>query len=221
MIVGAIVLIATLLAPPSAGSAAPRAAPTARDTVPIEWKASRPLRWSDFRAPVPDPSPTHAALTGCTLSITTDVALSTRSQGNGWHCTLTLGPSRAIAAFQPSKSWAKPDDRTDALLAHEQIHFDLAHIQARRAAARLLREFGSRSFIGLGADEAAANAAARAKFDKAFATLTREEHETLARRNREYDEQTAHGTKDADQKRWAEQIERELLELGEPRRSTR
>jgi len=180
----------------------------------IPWSVDRPLRWSDFRGAVPAPTP-HAAFTECKLRITADVSITTTPQGNGWHCTVKLGPSSTSAVFEPSKSWSKPDLRSDALLAHEQIHFDLAHIQARRAAVRVVRDLGSRSFTAFAEDESRAIEAAQSKFNDAFTKLTREEHETLGRRNRQYDEETAHGMKSAEQQRWADAIARELRELGE------
>lgn len=193
-------------------------APRVAGLRPIPWRASRPLKWSDFRGPVPDGGP--SAFTECTLTIKTASSTTTLERGGWWSASVVLDRVSADAVFEPSRSWVRPGAGSDALLAHEQIHFDLAHIQARHAIAAISTALGERRFTAGGPDEGSALAAARAKFDREVERLTRAQHEALARRNREYDEQTSHGSNAAEQRRWSEMIDRELRGLGEPR-STR
>ncbi len=203
-------------APPAPGRTGERGPAGARRAAPIPWRFDRPLRWSDFLGTAPEPSP-HLAFTETTLGIRTSSQVITREDRLGWTAFVSLDKVDAEAVFEPSKSWVAAGGRTDAILAHEQIHFDLAHLEALRATKRILRELGDRRFTARGPDEAAAAASARRAYDREIDRLTREAHETLARRNRQYDEETSHGANDAEQRRWAGMIDRELREAGVPR----
>ncbi|MBX3356370.1 MAG: hypothetical protein KF724_11810 [Phycisphaeraceae bacterium] len=158
----------------------------------------------------------HAAMTACTLQIHySDRATSEqRTRGGWWTCTVQLASVRTEALFDPSKSWVKADLKSDALLAHEQIHFDLVHIQARRAAARISRELGAKAFTAEAATEREARDLARARWIEEIERLVAEERAELNERNRLYDAETEHGTRAVEQQRWARLVERELRELG-------
>lgn len=198
-------------------SAPPSATRTAE---PIAWRISRPLKWSDFQGSVPsNADPGHAAMTTATLSLSVVVKSTSSQRGAGpWTCEVVLGSVKADAAFEPSKSWVRAGSQRPDLLAHEQIHFDLAHIQAVRAPDAVLRALRGRSFSATAPTEEAALKAARAKLDRELEPLLAAQHQELEERNRQYDAETAHGAKQAEQKRWSDRIERELLDLGVPRR---
>lgn len=233
-------MIVAILLSLSGSSAVSHVAPY-EVAAPIAWSAKRALKWSDFRGAPPSandseqrPSGTpdrerhsgsrssHAALTTCTLRISvTDSASSEQQRGGQWRCTVRLSSVKAEALFEPSKSWVRPGAESTALLAHEQIHFDLGHIQSCRALARITRELASQTFTAQGTDSRMAESAARGKFTRAADRIIAEERAALNARNELYDAETAHGTKPDEQKRWAEMIERELRELGEYRRATR
>ncbi|MBM4112134.1 MAG: hypothetical protein FJ253_01990 [Phycisphaerae bacterium] len=188
-----------------------------RPAASIAWKASRPLRWSDFQGAVPE-NESHAAFTECTLTIKTTSTTTTTPERNGWwSAAVKLDRVSAEAVFQPMKSWVRPGAANDSLLAHEQIHFDLAHLQARASIGAIVLALGDTTFTARGPDEASALAAARSKYDREIERLTKAQHDALARRNREYDEHTSHGSKPAEQQRWSEMIARELRGIGEPR----
>jgi hypothetical protein len=94
----------------------------ARDAVP--WSRDRRLMWSDFRAKPPvDPQP--------------EAALTTYGLFYGVRCTGLRFEFQVTAAFLPNESWVQPqvlDSPADRVrsLAHEQTHFDLTEVHARR-----------------------------------------------------------------------------------------
>lgn len=191
-----------------------------RTEAPISWSAARPLRWSDFRGKVPATA-AHSAETATTLRMQAAMKIVTTRSGTQWECVVTLRELTTEALFEPGQSWVRPAHKSGDLLAHEQLHFDLAHIQARRAATRAARELAPLSFTARAQNEELAVSTARAKFDRALDRFTREEQDALSGRNRSYDADTGHGTKGEEQERWAKLIERELRELGAARRARR
>ncbi len=82
----------------------------------IEWKADRKLTWGDFKAP-PDGASPNAALTSSTIDIEFGF------DDNGLLYAIKC-------RFDRNRSWVKV--RTPAVLAHEQGHFDIAELHARK-----------------------------------------------------------------------------------------
>ena len=83
----------------------------------IQWDASRRLAWDDFKS-VPDNNSSNAALTSSTLSFK-------------YNYDSEKGFSYTIAClFEKNSSWGKV--KTDYILSHEQGHFDIAEICARK-----------------------------------------------------------------------------------------
>lgn len=89
----------------------------------LPWSAKRPLVWADFRATPPSTS-SAAAETAYTLF-------------HGARCTRSRFEFLVVAAFRPKASWVRPAvlkvpaDSVRAL-RHEQTHFDIAELHARR-----------------------------------------------------------------------------------------
>ena len=160
-------------------------------------------------------------MTACTLRISvSDTSTTTLQERDGpWQCSVRLNSARSESHFLPAKSWVREGTQSSALLAHEQIHFDMTHIQGTRAVARLQRELASKTYTSQGADERSAEDAARGKFKRDYDRIIAEEQAALVARNKQYDADTAHGMKPDEQKRWATMIARELRDLGERRRA--
>lgn len=87
-----------------------------KDEELIEWKNSKKLSWSDYKGKVDAGSPA-AASTATYLSIEYNVDRT----------GLTY---KITCSFSKNKSWTR--DKTDHILAHEQGHFDIAEIFARK-----------------------------------------------------------------------------------------
>ena len=115
------VLVAVAIAAFGAESAAQRSRPPAPE--PFAWTADRRLTWSDYLGPA-DITHGAAALTVYAMSI------SSGCNGDFFSFGVT-------SMFQPQRSWVKPVMlfRTvdgDRLLHHEQTHFNLSEVHARK-----------------------------------------------------------------------------------------
>jgi|ADGO01.1.fsa_nt_gi hypothetical protein len=82
----------------------------------IDWSASRKLTWDDFKGPV-DPESKNAALT------TSSINIEFGYDGTGLEYSIKC-------TFNKERSWVRI--RNAEVLAHEQGHFDLAEIHARK-----------------------------------------------------------------------------------------
>lgn len=82
----------------------------------VPWNANRKLVWEDFKAS-PDPHSGNAALTSSSINI--EFGYDDEQLQYSIRC-----------AFDKNRSWVRI--RNNDVLAHEQGHFDLAEIYARR-----------------------------------------------------------------------------------------
>jgi len=155
----------------------------------LPWSAARPLRWSDFQG-VPRQGGDEAARTAYGIYY-------------AWKCRGRAFEFRAIAAFHRQESWVEPAVVQDSAqgprtLRHEQTHFDIAEVYARRMR-RLFREL--------------ADPCARSDRDLTAAAehLLDEERAT----QRRYDAETGHGLRRREQAAWEAEIGRQLRLAGE------
>ena len=88
-----------------------------KDSPSIQWTAARRLAWDDFRSD-PDDNSTNAALTASTIGFKYKY-----DTDNGFTYNITC-------LFEKNISWGRI--KTDYILAHEQGHFDIAEIFARK-----------------------------------------------------------------------------------------
>jgi hypothetical protein len=82
----------------------------------IDWDPSRKLTWADFKGPV-DTASKNAALTSSSINIEFGY------DDSGLEYSIKC-------SFNKEKSWVRV--RNDEVLAHEQGHFDLAELHARK-----------------------------------------------------------------------------------------
>lgn len=82
----------------------------------IEWTASRKLSWEDFKAP-PDPASSNAALTSSSINV--EFGYDDEELQFSIKCR-----------FDKNKSWVRI--RNSVILQHEQGHFDIAELHARK-----------------------------------------------------------------------------------------
>jgi hypothetical protein len=147
----------------------------------LVWQADVPLTRSDFEAP-PDPDSPPYQTAGSKL--TSSIQLS---------CTGDVPDFRVVAEFDRNSSWARPE-MPDRLLRHEQLHFDIAEVYARRSR-REFREI----------DDPCRNAAAVRAMAQRNDALGGEVQ-------RLYDEETGHGTEPEAQADWARKVRILLFE---------
>jgi len=148
------------------------------------WSATRPLTWDDFQGTPPTEGP-EGAKTSYTLYY-------------AWKCRGESFEFRAIAGFRPRESWVKAvvlNDGTQrrTVLGHEQTHFDLAEVHARR----IRRAFAALTHpCGQPDGELSALAQRLAQAEKA--------------EQRRYDAETNHGLIAVKQAAWSLQTRRRL-----------
>ena len=101
----------------------------------ICWQESRPLTWADFQAKeFPKSARSNPALIGALSATTSYLTPNTAA---------TNGPAYLVyAIFIPDSSWVntkriRTAAERAATLAHEQIHFDLSELTARKLRQRL------------------------------------------------------------------------------------
>jgi len=153
----------------------------------IVWSPTRVLDWKDFKA-----KPEGGALGGARIAISHEYSLG---------CRDGVLQARVQAIKQPSKSGVTYRILSSGLasrvgLRHEQLHFDLAEVYARRIR-KLLRELPSPCTQS----DAELNA---------MAERVIKEHWDVQQR---YDVQTEHGQVERHQNEWDRRITSELKQL--------
>lgn len=153
----------------------------------VAWSRGRPLTWGDFLA-----SPRIEGQEGARTAYGLFYAV---------RCVGREFDYRVVAAFLPKQSWVKPGvvgDPAESLrvLGHEQTHFDLTEVYARR-----MRE----AFSGL----PSACAKPEGELDRLAEQFVRDEGVA----QRKYDAETDHGLTLAEQTRWDEDVSTRLIAL--------
>jgi hypothetical protein len=138
----------------------------------FEWSKDRKLTWDDYKGNAVLKRESVAATTSCRLG-------------------LRIDPQKIYVTneFICHQSSVKPTERTPALLAHEQLHFDLCEVYARM----LRKELANTNTVP----------------KEAFIRL----HKLYIDRQQLYDDETNHGLDPQAQAKWADAIPRELSAL--------
>lgn len=93
----------------------------------IPWKQDYRLSWSNFKGKPPKSS-SAAATTASGISY----SFSTFYEGKELKIDFNVA-----SFFYPTKSWYRPKVCTNVTLQHEQLHFDITELYARKLRARL------------------------------------------------------------------------------------
>ena len=174
-------------APPSAPAASPSGARPEAGAAEIRWSGDRRLRWSDFLGPPPAESAEAAR---------TVYLLSYQSQCRGQEFQFSVA-----ALFLPRQSWVRPRvlasvNERGRVLGHEQTHFDLTEIYARR-----MRRYFAELYNPCGLVEDGV----KTSVDR----FVREE----AQAQRRYDQETRYGLEMIPQQRWDREVVEMLVSL--------
>lgn len=151
-----------------------------RDSIP--WDKNALLKYSDFTAR-PDTSSKWVAVCPASIYIRGFI-------DKGF-------PNFVVTnSFMRKEAWMK--DTTSAILGHEQLHFDIAEVYARkiRKAIDSLRRKNVKTINNYSVE---------------IAKLMKRRHEIDSL----YDEQTSHGTYGNEQSEWKQKILKELEELND------
>ncbi|MEM6842495.1 MAG: hypothetical protein AAF632_09745 [Bacteroidota bacterium] len=153
----------------------------------IQWSSDRKLTWADFKG-----MPT----------IVSNSNVGAQSYcGFGFQSNYVTAFSKAKifvhATFDCNLSWVRDDQKhRDELLEHEQFHFNLSEVYARK-----LRKRFSETQLSAGNINTEAN------------TIFKQIYAEYLNRQELYDFETKHGLDKGQQKRWQFTIRQELLDL--------
>jgi hypothetical protein len=148
------------------------------------WSAARRLAWSDFQG---DPPATGA-----------EGARTAYALYYAWSCRGQAFEFRAVAGFRPRQSWVKPVVLNDtaqrrSVLGHEQTHFDLVEVHARRMRRDFARLTGPCR-----------------KTDAELTALAQRLVQEEKAEQRRYDDETNHGLAADPQAAWTAEVARRL-----------
>lgn len=153
----------------------------------IYYAPGRMLQVTDFKGPVDEANPA-AAVTFCNISI--GINIHTANGKKEVKVTLSV-------FADASKNWMRPGQQANAvLLAHEQLHFEIAGI----VACRLKEQIASTAFTNENVHEE-------------IGRLYREAIASLHAEQEQYDNETAHGTVEEAQAKWRSRVAGELAGL--------
>lgn len=148
----------------------------------IEWRKQRKLTWEDFKGIPPSITETNA-------SANTNCGFDVSAESNGRKELIAV---RIKNIFYCDKSWVRIDKRNRLdLLVHEQAHFDLCEVYARKLRKRVIDS--------------------NYKLDMDQAIF--EVFDAFKQRQKLYDQETNHSRNKEEQLEWLQIIASELLEL--------
>ncbi|MBN8675625.1 MAG: DUF922 domain-containing protein [Chitinophagales bacterium] len=145
----------------------------------IEWSASRKLNWTDYKA---KPNPASDAAATTTTYVGIEYKISNDNFSYFIHCR-----------FSKDRSWGL--HKTDYILSHEQGHFDIAEIFARKLHKAMSNYvFNKKSF--------------QKDLKKIYDSIMQEREST----QNLYDKETNHSINKEKQAQWLKKIESLLSE---------
>ena len=152
----------------------------------ILW-GEEPLTWGNFEG-TPDPASSFDANTSSGLSY----SWSLKKDISGTHFVYHVE-----SYFLPAGSWVKPNKKSELLLAHEQLHFDITEVFARQLRQKL-RDFDPDRSRDI-----------KQELRKFYEEIERER----ALLQEKFDRDTRHGQDEAAQLRWRKHINIALIGL--------
>ncbi|MFZ6663608.1 DUF922 domain-containing protein [Peijinzhouia sedimentorum] len=153
-----------------------------QSTEMIFWREDLELSWSDFKGE-PQLESQYEAMTA------SGIEYAYEANNRNGKLTFTF---KVRAYFNPNTSWLKPSSRTNELLEHEQVHFDISELHARI----LTKAFDEASFTE--------------NFKKEIDTIYQSVIKRRAEMQELYDKETDHSRNAERQKEWIKQVENQL-----------
>lgn len=157
------------------------------DPEKIYWQ-EEPLSWEDFQAK-PDKNSSFQANTNAGLSYSWNL----RNE-NG---VVSLR-YEVFSYFNPESSWVVPSSKSDYLLSHEQLHFDITELHARK----LRKVLASLKVEQLGKDPKRVLNSFYSRIEKERALM-----------QQKYDRETNHSLNKEAEARWQKYVKEELGKL--------
>lgn len=151
----------------------------------IPWNMDRPLTWADFKGQNGKVQKNQAAFVGTQISFSTSI---TKNQDS----ILVTVQSFMIK----NQSWKLKSAVSDYLLKHEQLHFDICELFARKLRKQI--------------SEMSAN---KRTFNSEVIKMFRKCDKDLSAYQKLYDKETNHSIITDKQEEWNRKIEAELIEF--------
>jgi hypothetical protein len=152
---------------------------------PIEWNETGKLSWDDYSA-TPNSEADESAVTWIYFDYS-------------WECKNGKFTVTVKAFFDRQQSWVKAGDKSPELLQHEQGHFDLAEVFARRL----------KQSLACLTDPCGDLEATQTLFDQ----LVKANQDNFASEQVLYDQETGSGTNPSKQSEWDAKIANDLSAL--------
>lgn len=150
---------------------------------PIHWSKERKLSWSDFLGSVPKLD-SHIALSRVEIQYESQVDKAGK---------MTMDIK---GVFIKELSWVKADKKSDQILKHEQYHFNLTEVWARKLRKEIsLKKWEVKNY------------------EKEFNALFKKHISQSLKEQLRYDTETDNSRIVEKQTEWEQQIDRELNEL--------
>ena len=150
----------------------------------VKWDDNRPLVWSDFKGPV-DESKTYSAFTHALCKY----SYHWRRTGNTYTVKVKLE-----SYFDEQTSWSRSEKQSDALLKHEQLHFDINELFMRKMMIAFNEKIYTSNYAG--------------ELKEIFAQYLKD----VQAMQDQYDLETAHSRIRDKQLEWEASIHNQLLE---------
>lgn len=163
----------------------------------------RQVSWYDFKGRGQAPPDWNRWSGGSYAHIASGLRLGgydveTREENGGW--TAVAVGIRPYAVMDKFRSAVRPGSRKPGVLAHEQLHFDISEMIARRLTVELA------DLEGHGASEAEARDDLRERILRRFEEAGTE----LTELQEQYDRETKHRNSRKQQEKWAERVDEGL-----------
>ncbi len=152
----------------------------------ISWNETYKLSWSDFEA-APKVGIDAVALTASGITFNYSSTQS-EEKGNTYNTNVE-------AHFYPEKSWYKPNKATAYILSHEQLHFDIAELYARKFRQRISNNTFTKDIAS--------------ELNKLYGIIDKELEQT----QNKYDSETEHSINTTMQEKWSNYVKTELKKL--------
>jgi len=165
----------------------------------VPWSDSQPISWQLFLAPYPQDGcmQAEAAAIHMTLNWSVSYVIDYERSGGTWYGYVDRSMIEVTNTMEPLLSWAASHGTTADVLSHEQRHFDLNEVYARKLSSLLALPRAT----GTTTDEVRTTLKKRIN-DTASAVL-----ETVSQMQSLYDDETVHGTNATIQASWATRID--------------
>ena len=165
----------------------------------VPWAADQPVTWQLFLSPYPQDGciQAEAAAIHMTLNWSVSYVIDYDRLKRTWYGYVDKPLITVTNTMEPFLSWASSQGKTQDVLNHEQRHFDLYEIYARKLRILLTRP----RVTGATTDEVRISLRKTIN-DTASAVL-----DMASQMQSLYDDETAHGTNAAMQANWAAKID--------------